>query len=962
MAKIDLGRITPTYRGEYNETTQYHELDIVYYNGRSYMAKQDTKGNSLPTGTDNDYWGLIANKGADGAEGKIGPVGPQGKQGSMGPSGADGLQGPKGDKGDRGPKGPKGTFDDYDEIVKSRGNYDSLNDRLDNQENELTSEINSKLSEISAIPETFKDLATLKSTYPNGKNGLFLTADNGHKYIWSNGSWADSGVYQSVGIANRSITTPKVSGIAPYVIRDTYTDDVNISGWNGPTAFASSNHEITFTGKAGNSGVLIPVDVPRDVTLDTDMYLNFTYNMSRVDSTPNPSFLVAKDDGTFFNTTARLVVMEQTTSPTKVSVKVNLKKLGYVDVPSHYNLLVSNGSDYSVMIKDLYFNQSGASQPLQEEIKTMDSSAFENGAVDLSSYIKWGDTATNVQLLTDNTLLMSQKYVSSSVNTSQDWGIRYPLNWDMKSDLYITVDATFSDKLGVQLINYTTGSFTALETNEFMTADGVYENSNGTKSFLLHADKLSRLGINGSNGFLFMGKHLDGWFNIKSISISTKPGYATDKQTVGSILENTSLRMQNTFGQNPELIAKSSTAVVNAYAGLNYGTPANAPTFKETTRLKEVKVFSPLDTTVNFRIGTIDQNSLLVNNTQNVVGIAVKKGMNTIRFERSAVFIAPGQRVFVTLNELGLYAPTSDLPSFSKSLICDNTHYLDDGAYTGNQLYQTDSIIPFSYTLVEKNIKNKIDDVATATQAVSDSVEDLLPLKKNLFVKSPSGQKFILMVDDNGNLMAKSSVPTNVVVVGNSLTYNWGNFGLAASDPDHDWYAYVKSYIAKVNPKATFNRFGLGDWESATSTADRDTVFNNEMKPALSADTDLVIIQLGDNINTSDKNATFGNDAKKLIQNIKSVSPKATVVWVATWYQSYANITTDVQTACEAENAIYVPIHKIAQESGHTSHIGAVQTDADGNTRVIDNGGRASHPGDSGHQLIGEAVIRSFDF
>lgn len=842
--------------------------------------------------------------------------------------------------------------------------YPTLKERMDNQENDLNNNINSKLAQVSSVPETFANLAGLKSKYPTGKTGMFVTADNGHKYIWSNGSWADSGVYQSVGIANRSITTPKVSGIAPYVIRDTYTDDVNISGWNGPTAFASSNHEITFTGKKnGNSGVLIPVDVPSDLALDTDMYLNFTYNTSRVDSPATVlGFLLANDDSSLFNTTAKLAQVAQTKTPTNISVKVNLKNLGYVDVPSHYNILVAIGSDYSLTIKDLYFNKTGASQPFQEEIKTMDSSEFENGAVDLSSYKKWGDTAANVQLLTDNTLLMSQKYVSSSVNSSQDWGIRFPLNWDMKSDLYITIDATFSDKLGVQLINSITGAFTALAANEFMTADGVYENYTSTKSFLIHADKLSQLGINVSNGFVFLGHHLDGWFNIKNISISTKPGYATDKQTASSLLENTSLRMQNTFGQNPELIAKSSTAVVNTYAGLNYGTPANAPIFKETTRLKEVKVFSPLDTTVNFRIGTIDQNSLLVNNTQNLVGIAVKKGMNTIRFERSAVFIEPGQRVFVTLNELGLYAPTDDLPSFSKSLVCDKTHYLNDGAYTGNQLYQSDNIIPFSYTLVEKNINNKIDDVATATQAVSDSVQDLLPLKKNLFVKSPSGHKFMLMVDDNGNLMAKSSVPTNVVVVGNSLTYNWGNFGLAASNPTLDWYAHVKDYIAKINPKAVFKRFGLGDWESATSTTDRDNVFNSEMKPSLSAETDLVIIQLGDNINTSDKNATFGNDAKKLIQNIKSVSPKATIVWVATWYQSFPNITTDVEKACSDTGAVYVPIHSIAQQSGNTSHIGAVQTDAERNTRTIGNSGQASHPGDKGHQLIANEVIRNFDF
>lgn len=108
MSEVKLGRVAPIYKGVYDETTAYNALDIVYYNGRSYMAKQDTKGNALPTGTDNDYWGLIADKGLQGPKGDKGDTGAQGKQGSMGPSGANGPQGPKGDKGDIGPKGDKG--------------------------------------------------------------------------------------------------------------------------------------------------------------------------------------------------------------------------------------------------------------------------------------------------------------------------------------------------------------------------------------------------------------------------------------------------------------------------------------------------------------------------------------------------------------------------------------------------------------------------------------------------------------------------------------------------------------------------------------------------------------------------------------------------------------------------------------------------------------------------------------
>lgn len=83
--------------------------------------------------------------------------------------------------------------------------YPTLKERLDNQENDLNNNINSKLSQISAVPETFANLSALQAAYPNGKTGLFVTADTGHKYIWSNNSWTDSGVYQAVGIADHSI-------------------------------------------------------------------------------------------------------------------------------------------------------------------------------------------------------------------------------------------------------------------------------------------------------------------------------------------------------------------------------------------------------------------------------------------------------------------------------------------------------------------------------------------------------------------------------------------------------------------------------------------------------------------------------------------------------------------------------------------------------------------------------------
>lgn len=58
------------------------------------------------------------------------------------------------------------------------------------------------ISGVVSIPEAFANLDAIKAKYPNGANGIMVAADNGHKYLWANGTWTDAGVYQSAGIAD----------------------------------------------------------------------------------------------------------------------------------------------------------------------------------------------------------------------------------------------------------------------------------------------------------------------------------------------------------------------------------------------------------------------------------------------------------------------------------------------------------------------------------------------------------------------------------------------------------------------------------------------------------------------------------------------------------------------------------------------------------------------------------------
>lgn len=102
---IDLGRVLLIPKGEWSSTTAYTKLDLVSYQGSSYVCTV-ANTNQVPTNT--SYWQLSAQKGRGGANGKDGAQGPKGDTGATGAKGEPGPQGPKGDTGLTGPQGKQG--------------------------------------------------------------------------------------------------------------------------------------------------------------------------------------------------------------------------------------------------------------------------------------------------------------------------------------------------------------------------------------------------------------------------------------------------------------------------------------------------------------------------------------------------------------------------------------------------------------------------------------------------------------------------------------------------------------------------------------------------------------------------------------------------------------------------------------------------------------------------------------
>jgi hypothetical protein len=72
-----------TVRGTFDETTEYHRLDVVARNGGSFVALKDAPGPCPGSG-----WQLLASQGKRGAAGEKGERGPPGLRGDAGATGA----------------------------------------------------------------------------------------------------------------------------------------------------------------------------------------------------------------------------------------------------------------------------------------------------------------------------------------------------------------------------------------------------------------------------------------------------------------------------------------------------------------------------------------------------------------------------------------------------------------------------------------------------------------------------------------------------------------------------------------------------------------------------------------------------------------------------------------------------------------------------------------------------------
>jgi len=85
----------------------------------------------------------------------------------------------------------------------------------------------------------------------------------------------------------------------------------------------------------------------------------------------------------------------------------------------------------------------------------------------------------------------------------------------------------------------------------------------------------------------------------------------------------------------------------------------------------------------------------------------------------------------------------------------------------------------------------------------------------------------------------------------------------------------------------------------------------------LTGNENLVSIQLGDNVNTPEKNAVFAESSLKLCKAIRAKCPNARVVWMGMWYGA-ANRYTAIQDACNQTGCKFISYTDLLRSSSNS--------------------------------------------
>lgn len=262
-----------------------------------------------------------------------------------------------------------------------------------------------------------------------------------------------------------------------------------------------------------------------------------------------------------------------------------------------------------------------------------------------------------------------------------------------------------------------------------------------------------------------------------------------------------------------------------------------------------------------------------------------------------------------------------------------------------------------SNQMYEPALKNTLSNIIDKLTEIAGDVTELKS-KKGSYVTMPDGSEGKLVYVD-GVVAVKSSNYNKVLLLGNSLLLGFSTdgshgapFGCTASDSKHDW-AYLLTEKLKVKSQnVTINKLHDAKFELSESDSASENYITNEFAQATSGN-DLVIVQIGDNVNTELRRTTFKNNFSKLIRAIRTNNKTADIVVAGAWFNN-ANIEGWLQSQSKPLNYTFVPLSDLCT-SDNMATVGDTVTFDDGVKMQVFEAIR-THPGDKGMEAIANRI------
>lgn len=224
------------------------------------------------------------------------------------------------------------------------------------------------------------------------------------------------------------------------------------------------------------------------------------------------------------------------------------------------------------------------------------------------------------------------------------------------------------------------------------------------------------------------------------------------------------------------------------------------------------------------------------------------------------------------------------------------------------------------------------------------------------------GDKVAIYDLDGGEVLVPYA-PRKVLFFGNSILVGmFMNYGMCATAKEKDYASTVSRAILERSPECTFTRIYSSPFEHSVNSEDFEKWFFDEINvtagkrvaDCLDADVDLILIQLTDNVNTPEKAEAFKYNAPRFIEEIKSRSPRARIIWVFGWYGSEFtfSLAREVCARYKLESVNVASLHTREGEA----YSGQISIDPSGNEITVKDLW-ISHPGDKGMAEIAEKII-----